>query len=61
MNTTPVLQGRLVTRGSCGRMAVDNTVLATWLSKMTRAGSPARFEHITDVSALARTVRRTWP
>lgn len=61
MNTAPVLQGRPVARGSCGRLAVDNTVLASWLSKMTRAGSPARYSDITDVRVLARQIRGTWP
>lgn len=60
MNTAPVLQGRPVARGSCGRLAVDNTVLASWLSKMTRAGSPARYSDLTDIPKLAREVRRTW-
>ena len=34
---------------------------SSWLSKMTRAGSPARFSDITDVRVLARQIRGAYP
>lgn len=61
MNTTPVLQGRPVSRGTCGRVAVQNRARSGWASLLTKDGKLATVHDVTDLSELAHVIRRTWP
>lgn len=61
MNTTPILQGRPVSRGTRGRVAVENRARSGWASLLTKDGKAATVHDVTDLSALAREIRRSWP
>lgn len=55
------LYGQQVHNEPDGRIALQNTEAAFWHSRMVSAGKPHDLPPLTDLPALAREIRRTYP
>lgn len=58
MNTFPMLRNQQVRNDGCGRMGMENRERYFWQSRMTIAGNRSEPFEITDITTLARDIRR---